>query len=239
MALSQDTDRAPDRRRQPAPHLLPHAALLLLAALMLAWSAAAPRAEPAAEPIVIVALGDSLTAGHGLNDGDGFPYQLEAALRARGHHIQVIDAGVSGDTMTGGLNRLDWSVPQDAHAVIVELGANDALRGVDPAITRDALDGILTRLTERGLAVLVAGMVAPPNLGAAYGEAFNPLFPELAEKHGALLYPFFLEGVAYERALNQSDGMHPSSDGVAVIVERMLPAVERLIETVRAEQAGQ
>src|SRR5690606_32840754 len=134
-----------------------------------------------------------------------------------------------GDTASDGLARVDWSVGDDVDGVIVELGANDALRGVDPAITRDALDRLLARLGERGLPVLLAGMRAPPNLGSDYGEAYNPLYAELATEHGAILYPFFLEGVAARPDLNQADGIHPNAEGVAVIVERILPAVEALI----------
>lgn len=182
-----------------------------------------------AETLRIVALGDSLTAGYGLAASESFTGRLEAALKARGHDIVIVNAGVSGDTASDGLNRVDWSLGDDADAVIVELGANDALRGVDPAITRDALDGILARLVERGLPVLLAGMLAPPNLGQDYGARFNPIYPELAAKHGVLLYPFFLDGVAARTDLNQPDGIHPNAEGVAVIVERILPSVEALI----------
>lgn len=182
-----------------------------------------------AEPIRIVALGDSLAAGYGLESPDAFTGALQAALVARGHDVVIVNAGVSGDTASDGLARVDWSVGADADAVIVELGANDALRGVDPAITRDALDRLLARLGERGLPVLLAGMMAPPNLGEDYAAAFNPIYPELAEKHGALLYPFFLDGVAADASLNQPDGIHPNAAGVAVIVERIVPSVEALI----------
>jgi acyl-CoA thioesterase-1 len=199
---------------------------LLLAAFALTLAAMPARAEP----IRIVALGDSLTAGYGLEAAESFTRQLEAALKARGHDIVIVDAGVSGDTASDGLARVDWSVGEDADAVIVELGANDALRGVDPAITRAALDGILARLRERGLPVLLAGMLAPPNMGAAYGAEFNPIYPQLAAEHGAILYPFFLDGVAAEAGLNQPDGIHPNAEGVAVIVGGMVPAVEALIK---------
>lgn len=182
-----------------------------------------------AEPLRIVALGDSLSAGYGLESPDAFTGALQAALVARDHDVVIVNAGVSGDTASDGLARVDWSVGEDADAVIVELGANDALRGVDPAITRDALDRLLARLAERGLPVLLAGMMAPPNLGEDYAAAFNPIYPELAEKHGALLYPFFLDGVAADASLNQADGIHPNAAGVAVIVERIVPSVEALI----------
>lgn len=177
----------------------------------------------------IVALGDSLTAGFGLPPGQGFAEQLQDAMRARGHDVSVIDAGVSGDTSTGGLARLDWSVPQDADAVIVELGANDALRGLDPAITRKALSDIVKRLKARGQAVLVAGMKAPPNLGDVYAREFDAIYPEIAAAENVPLYPFFLDGVAADPTLNLADGIHPSAAGVARIVEKILPSVEALI----------
>jgi acyl-CoA thioesterase-1 len=182
-----------------------------------------------AEPLRIVALGDSLAAGYGLESPDAFTGALQAALAERGHDVVIVNAGVSGDTASDGLARVDWSVGEDADAVIVELGANDALRGVDPAITRDALDRLLARLGERGLPVLLAGMMAPPNLGEDYAAAFDPIYAELAEKHGTLLYPFFLDGVAADASLNQPDGIHPNAEGVAVIVERIVPSVEALI----------
>ena len=203
----------------------------LVAAVIVVVFAAMPAY---AEPLRIVALGDSLTAGYGLEAGDAFTGRLEAALKARGHEVVVVNAGVSGDTASDGLARVDWSVGDDADAVIVELGANDALRGVDPAITRDALDKLLARLAERGLPVLVAGMRAPPNLGAEFGAAFNPIYPELAAKYGAILYPFFLDGVAARTDLNQPDGIHPNAEGVAIVVERMAPSVEALISRVGA-----
>jgi acyl-CoA thioesterase-1 len=198
-----------------------------LAASLVALALAALPAR--AEPLRIVALGDSLSAGYGLESPDAFTGALQAALVARDHDVVIVNAGVSGDTASDGLARVDWSVGEDADAVIVELGANDALRGVDPAITRDALDRLLARLAERGLPVLLAGMMAPPNLGEDYAAAFNPIYPELAEKHGALLYPFFLDGVAADASLNQADGIHPNAAGVAVIVERIVPSVEALI----------
>ncbi len=210
---------------------------MLIKTLGLAAFALAVALLPArADPLRIVALGDSLTAGYGLESPDAFTGALEAALRARGHDVVIVNAGVSGDTASDGLARVDWSVGEDADAVIVELGANDALRGVDPAITRDALDRLLARLEERGLPVLLAGMMAPPNLGADYAAEFNPIYPELAAAHGAILYPFFLDGVATDAALNQADGLHPNAAGVAVIVARIVPAVESLI--VEAEAAN-
>jgi acyl-CoA thioesterase-1 len=193
--------------------------------------AATPVVTPAvAEPIRLVVLGDSLTAGYGLPPGAGFPARLEAALKERGRDVTVIDAGVSGDTTAGGLSRLDWSVGTDAQAVIVELGGNDMLRGTDPARTAENLNQIVARLTDRGLPVLVAGMIAPRNLGEDYARAFDALFPAIAERHGALFYPFFLDGVAADAALNLPDGIHPNEAGIAVIVDRILPAVEQLLD---------
>jgi len=190
-------------------------------------------AEP---PVKIVALGDSLTAGYGLSEKDGFVPRLQAALLARGIAVEIANAGVSGDTASDGLARLDWSVPQGTDAVIVELGANDMLRGIKPQITQDALDAILRRLTARHIAVLLCGMRAAPNLGAEYGQAFERIYPELAAKYGVLLYPFFLDGVAADLSLTQPDGMHPNADGVGVIVGRILPKVEELIARVRTQR---
>jgi acyl-CoA thioesterase-1 len=179
----------------------------------------------AAQPVKIVALGDSLTAGYGLGAGDGFTDRLQARLKADGLEATVVNAGVSGDTSKGGLARLDWSVPDDTTLVILELGANDALRGIEPAQTRANLDAMLTRLKARKIPVLLAGMIAPPNMGEDYGKAFNPIYAELALKHDVALYPFFLDGVAGEASLNQADGMHPNAEGIGVIVERIAPAV--------------
>lgn len=180
----------------------------------------------------IVALGDSLTAGYGVLSQESFPEKLEAALRARGHDVEIVNAGVSGDTVADGLARLDWALGDGADAVIVELGANDMLRGQDPALTRQSLDELLGRIAGKGLPMLVAGMMAAPNLGADYGARFNPMFSELATKYGAVHYPFFPDGVAGTAALNQADGMHPNAKGVDVIVERIVPSVESLIERI-------
>jgi acyl-CoA thioesterase-1 len=182
-----------------------------------------------AAPVSIVALGDSLTAGYGLDPGEAFPEQLERALRERGHDVTVANAGVSGDTASDGLARLEWSVPADADIVIVELGANDALRGIDPKVTREALTRIVDALKQRGQTVLLAGMLAPPNLGRDYGSAFNSIYPDLAARFDVPLYPFFLEGVAAQRSLNQADGIHPTAQGVDRIVQGILPAVEKLV----------
>lgn len=201
--------------------------LTLAISLFLAGLFAA--AGSAAAPLRLVVLGDSLSAGYNLGPGEGFTDQLQKALVAKGLDVTVVNAGVSGDTAAGGLARLDWSVGPDAGAVIVELGANDMLRGFDPDQPRAALDAILTRLNERKLPVLVAGMRAAPNLGPDYASRFDGLYPALAEKHGAMLYPFFLDGVAAQPALLLADGMHPNADGIAVIVEKILPAVEDLV----------
>jgi acyl-CoA thioesterase-1 len=194
-------------------------------------------AGPAGQPVRIVVLGDSLAAGLGLQRADAFPAQLERALKARGHAVEVINAGVSGDTTAGGLDRLRWAVPEKTEAVILELGANDALRGLDPGKARANLDKIITTLKAEGTEVLLAGMLAPRNLGEAYVRAFNGIYPELAAKHGVILYPFFLEGVALNGALNQGDGIHPNSKGVAAITQRILPSVEQLIGRVQAKRA--
>lgn len=199
---------------------------------MLGLSPLLTRAATAARRLRLVAFGDSLTAGYGLPRDAGFAARLEAALRAEGRDVEVIDAGVSGDTTDMGLARLDWSVPADADAVIVELGANDALRGLPPAEARKNLDEIVGRLTARGQKVLVAGMIAPRNLGAAYGAAFDPIFAEIAAKHGALLYPFFLEGVALRPDRTLPDGLHPNAEGVNVIVAGILPKVRDLLARV-------
>jgi acyl-CoA thioesterase-1 len=192
--------------------------------LVLAFLLAAALPATAA-PLRIVALGDSLTAGLGLAQGEDFASRLEAVLIRRGIDAKVANAGVSGDTASAGAARLDWAVPDGTALVIVELGANDALRGVDPAVTRDALDRLLDRLKARNIAVLLVGMRAPPNMGADYARAFDAIYPALAGRHGVPLYPFFLDGVAGDPRLNQPDGMHPTAVGVEAIVTRILPAV--------------
>lgn len=182
-----------------------------------------------AKTIRLVAFGDSLSAGYGLPRPDAFPAKLEAALKARGYDVSVTNAGVSGDTTTAGLARLDWSVPAGTDAVIVELGANDMLRGQDPALARKNLTEIITRLKARKLPILLAGMRAAPNYGADYQRAFDAIFPELAAQNGLLLYPFFLEGVTGDRSVIQPDGLHPTAAGVDRIVAGILPEVEKLI----------
>lgn len=188
-----------------------------------------------AQTLHILAFGDSLTAGFGLEPGQAFPARLEAALKARGHDIVIANAGVSGDTSAAGAERLDWSLVPEIDGVILALGANDALRGIDPAETEKALERILAALKERKLPVLLAGMLAPRNLGPDYGKRFDAIFPRLAEKHGVLFYPFFLDGVAAEPALNQPDGLHPNSKGVDMIVSRILPVTEDLLKQASAK----
>lgn len=206
--------------------------LLRASGLAAVLGVAAPAALSA--PVSVVAFGDSLTAGYGVGPGESFPEQLEAALQARGHDVFVSNAGVSGDTASDGLARLEWSVPDEADIVIVELGANDALRGLDPAVTRRALSEILRKLKERRQAVLLAGMLAPRNLGDGYAAEFDRIYPELAAEFGVPLYPFFLEGVAADSRLNQGDGLHPTSAGVARIVKAILPDVEKLVKAAGA-----
>ena len=195
-----------------------------------------PAAWAAERPVRIVALGDSLTAGYGLPLADAFPTKLQTALRAKGIEASVSNAGVSGDTASGARERLDWSVPDGTDAVIVELGANDALRGIDPKLTETALDAILTRLDQRHIPVLLAGMMAPPNMGADYAKTFDAIYPALAAKHPVIFYPFFLDGVAADPKLDQADGMHLNAAGVDVIVARIMPKVVELVGKARAAQ---
>jgi acyl-CoA thioesterase-1 len=194
-------------------------------------------ARAAERPIRIVAFGDSLTAGFGLPASASFPTRLAMVLNAKGNPVEMINAGVSGDTASGGLARLDWSVPDGTDAVILELGANDMLRGLDPRVTRRALDEILRRLTERKIPVLVAGMRSIPNLGLDFANEFERIYPELAMKYDALLYPFFLDGIAGDERFNQPDRVHPLAQGVDVIVARILPKVEELLTRVRNKPA--
>lgn len=186
----------------------------------------------AQDKIIIAAFGDSLSAGYQLPPEAAFPNQLQKALNDKGIAVEVQNAAVSGDTASGGLSRLDWSIGPEVDGVILELGANDALRGIDPELTRKAIDGMIARFKERGIEVLLAGMVAPPNLGEDYGRAFNSIYPDMAEKYDIDLYPFFLEGVAANPALNLPDRLHPTAEGVSVIVERILPNVEALLDRI-------
>jgi acyl-CoA thioesterase-1 len=212
------------------------AAVTILCAIAAMAALADGSAGATERPLRIVAFGDSLTAGYGLPAKDAFPVQLQRALAAKGVAVEIANAGVSGDTTTSGLARLDWSVPDGTDAVILELGANDALRGFDPAVARKALDAMLRRLTARKIPVLLCGMVAPRNLGAEYARAFDPIYPELASQYGAILYPFFLTGVAADPKLNLPDGLHPTAAGIAVIVANIMPQVEELIARARARE---
>jgi acyl-CoA thioesterase-1 len=218
--------------------MIPPTLGMILAAAIGCIAAAVPAARLAAadRPLTVVALGDSLAAGFGLAAKDAFPAKLQAALAAKGIAATIVDAGVSGDTASGGLARLAWSVPDDADGVIVELGANDALRGLDPAVPRAALDAILRQLKARGIPVLLCGMLSPPNLGADYARAFNAIYPDLARTYDPVFYPFFLDGVVTNRQLIQGDGLHPTAAGVDAIVANVLPKVEELIGRIRAKR---
>ncbi len=205
-----------------------------LSAALLAANTLFVSSVSAKEEIKLLVLGDSLTAGYGLPPGEAFPVKLEQALKARGHDVRVINAGVSGDTSAGGLARLDWVLGDKPQAAIVELGANDALRGLDPERMRANLDKILMRLEQDKVATLFAGMKAPPNLGPEYTRQYSKVFDDLAAAHKVLYYPFFLEGVATHQELNQADGLHPTPAGVAIIVQSILPKVEELLQRVEA-----
>jgi acyl-CoA thioesterase I len=213
------------RRRPGALQMAAMPALLLF----LCAAAVAQASGDLERRVRMVVLGDSLSAGLGLPINAAFPARLQSALEAKGLAVEVVNAGVSGDTASAGLARLDWSVPDGTDAVIVELGANDMLQGIDPRVTRRALDEIVRRLTRRGIVVLLAGMRAPPNLGAEYGREFESIFPDLAATNNVLEYPFFLDGVAADAKLNQSDGVHPTAAGIEAIVARILPTVEELV----------
>jgi len=189
----------------------------------------------ASDPKIVLALGDSLTAGYGLAQPDAFPVQLQAALISAGENVTVVNGGVSGDTSAGGRTRLEWLLLSPVDAVIVELGANDGLRGLDPGQTRDNIEWILATLKERAIPALLSGMLAPPNLGEDYGAEFNTIYPDLAHKYDVVLDPFFLEGAAAIPALNQGDGIHPNADGVAIIVKRMLPKVRDLLKRTKQD----
>jgi acyl-CoA thioesterase-1 len=208
--------------------------LVLIMALMTAETVLA---QTPAKPLKMVVLGDSLSAGLGLSASAAFPARLQKSLETKGIKVDMINAGVSGDTSSGGRDRLDWSVPEGTEAVILELGANDALRGTDPAVTRAALSDILTRLKARRIAVLLCGMLAPPNYGSEYAARFNAIYPELSKSFGVPLYPFFLEGVAADAKLNQADGLHPTAEGVDAIVKNILPMVEALLGALSAQRS--
>lgn len=189
-------------------------------------------APASAQSLTLVGLGDSLMAGYQLSQEDALPAQLERGLKGKGHDVTIVNAGVSGDTSSGGLSRVDWSVPDGTDGVILELGANDALRGVSPEKTEENLDRIITRLKERNIPVLLVGMLAPPNMGGEYAQSFNAIYPRLAERHDLPLYPFILDGVITEAGLLLEDGMHPNTKGLALIAERMLPITEEWLKRV-------
>jgi acyl-CoA thioesterase-1 len=215
---------------------LPAVCVNAMAAVLLLFSLSAVQAGT--QPIRILAFGASIVAGYGLGAADSLPVQLEAALRAHGVDATVIDAGVSGDTSAGGLARLDWALADNPDLVIVDLGGNDALRAIDPKTTEANLDAIVTRLKAEKRGVLIAGMLAPPNLGKDYADAFNAVFPAVAARHDVTLYPFLLDGVVMDPALNQADGIHPNAAGVKVIVERMLPFVLQAIRRLDRKAPG-
>ncbi|MDO1583991.1 arylesterase [Rhizobium oryzicola] len=206
--------------------------VIVIASLALTISAA--RAETPA--VQLVGFGDSLMAGYQLAPNESYTAQLEAALKAKGLNVTITNAGVSGDTTSAGLSRVDWSIPDGTQGVIVELGANDALRGISPEQTEKNLDAILSRLKERKIPALLAGILAPPNMGGDYAERFNGLYKRLAEKYQVPLYPFFLDGVVLQKDLQLEDGMHPNAKGVAVMVAHSLPVVENFVRTIVAPQ---
>jgi acyl-CoA thioesterase-1 len=213
--------------------------MLVLGVALLASGTASSQTPPVgtAKPLKVVVLGDSLSAGLGLAGADAFPAKLQKALKTNGINVDMINAGVSGDTSSGGRDRLDWSVPEGTDAVIVELGANDALRGIDPAVTRAALSDILNRLKARKIAVLLCGMLAPPNYGSDYSARFNAIYPDLAKAFAVPLYPFFLQGVAADAKLNQADGMHPTAEGVDAIVKNILPTVQSFLGAISGQRS--
>jgi acyl-CoA thioesterase-1 len=212
---------------------------MLVLGVVLAAGTASAQAPAAgnAKPIKMVVLGDSLSAGLGLPESSAFPVRLQKALKNNGIEVDMVNAGVSGDTSSGGRDRLGWSVPEGTAAVIVELGANDALRGLDPKVTRAALSDILMQLKARGIAVLLCGMLAPPNYGSEYSAQFNAIYPDLAKSFDVPLYPFFLKGVAADARLNQADGMHPTAEGVDVIVKNILPTVQAFLGAISAQRS--
>jgi acyl-CoA thioesterase-1 len=211
--------------------------LVLATVVLTAGTALAQVPAKVEKPIKMVVLGDSLSAGLGLAASAAFPARLQKSLETNGIAVDIINAGVSGDTSSGGRDRLDWSVPEGTEAVIVELGANDALRGIDPAVTRSALTDILTRLKARHIAVLLCGMLAPPNYGSDYSARFNAIYPDLAKSFGVPLYPFFLDGVATDAKLNQADGMHPTAEGVDIIVRNILPTVKAFLGALSGQRS--
>ena len=211
---------------------------MLAGFLLLASAGFLGAAAETSKPIRIVAFGDSLSAGYGLRPSQSFPAQLQKELRARGHNVVVDNAGVSGDTSAAGLARIAWAIGNDADAVIVEFGANDALRGISPQVTRQNMQKIVAKLNAKRIPMLLTGMRSPTNWGDNYAEEFDAIFPDLAKEHALLFYPFFLEGVIFDSKLNQQDGIHPNAKGVAAIVKSILPQVEELIGKAEAQRAA-
>jgi acyl-CoA thioesterase I len=210
--------------------------LVALLVAILLCAAALPKSEAKEQETVIVALGDSLTAGLGLPQSESFPAKLKATLKAQGRNVTVVNAGVSGDTVSAALDRLDWALPPNTSAVIVELGGNDALQGLPPAEIEASLAKIIERVKAKGLPVLIAGMESPRNMGKDYVDQFHAIYPDLAERYGALLYPFFLDGVALDPGLMQEDGIHPNAKGVDRIVQGILPKVDELLTQVENQR---
>ena len=206
--------------------------LVALLVAILLCAAAQPKTEAKEQEMVIVALGDSLTAGLGLPQSESFPEKLEATLKAQGRNVTMVNAGVSGDTVSAALDRLDWALPPNTSAVIVELGGNDALQGIPSAEIETSLAKIIERVKAKGLPVLIAGMESPRNMGKDYVDQFHAIYRDLAERYGALLYPFFLDGVALDPGLMQEDGIHPNAKGVDRIVQGILPKVDELLTQV-------
>ena len=237
MNLIRRSNRVFCAASRPAALVLIGLVIMALSALPSALPGTRLHAEPAQTPVTIVAFGDSLTAGYLLQPAESFPAQLQMALQAKGHKVQIINAGVSGDTSAGGLDRLAWTLQPLPDAIIVELGANDALRGSDPKRTRDNLDQILAKLSASGIPVLLAGMKAPGNWGPDYVASFDAIYPDLARKHSVPLYPFFLDGVALDPKLVMTDGLHPTAQGIAEIVKRILPEAEALAARAAARKA--
>ncbi len=226
-------------RRLLAPKSLLQKAFGALCLITVALAQNPARSADQSAPVRILAFGDSLAAGYGLEDvTDAFPAQLEKALKAKGHNVVLMPGAISGDTTSGGRSRLDWSLAEMPDAVIVELGGNDGLRAIDPKITAENLDFIVRRIGMEGIPVLLAGMLAPPNLGRDYGDRFNGVFPKVAKDAGVLFYPFFLEGAITVPALMQGDHIHPNPEGVKVIVARMLPVVENLLAQVTTRRSA-
>jgi acyl-CoA thioesterase-1 len=215
---------------------LAHILVLMLGLALLDVGFAGAAFAGEGKPVRLVVLGDSLSAGLGLSAANAFPAKLQKALQDRGIDVDIGNAGVSGDTASGGRDRLDWSVPEGTQGVILELGANDALRGTDPSVAKAALSDILTRLKARGIPVLLCGMLAPPNYGKDYAERFNTIYADLSKSFGVPLYPFFLDGVAADAKLNQADGIHPTPAGVDIVVKTIMPTVEAFLGTIK-EQA--